>query len=494
MTYDWNAEDNPVASQQVSPNQTSGSDEPVFVSPAQSVASNMSQQSNEELKTEPAGRQQKASQKDEEQEPATPRASARRNSKNPDKDLKEEIRKLRLKVTELENKLEEFEEAKEEEHENLNQQVSDLTNKLDTVTNERDDLINQNNDLTERNEALDAEFELMTKSVEEKDDEIKRLRGQIRKGPVSVKDFNVLKQDFETLDAHNDEVQKELDTQVARKNYYKELIGQKDKEVEEYHKKMQEHNETQMPKKAYQDCLKMMENLKQENARMNEEVNVKWRQALMNSESRYQYFLHQNNSIKQHMERLRNDLEWKNSELESTKQRIAIQDAEIRRLARAEEDLHVNIKQAISEQEKIMHEKMQAEIHLQDHAAINKESENKLKELEQKRLEMEAKIKEGEKARNDLMTSRNRYQANVEKEKQEYKKKLEVLEEIEEGNILTCIICYDPYDDADHFAAALPCGHRFGNTCIKTSLQRNGNCPTCMKNFGVNDLIRLFVQ
>ena len=92
---------------------------------------------DEELKTEPAERQQIASQKDEEQEPATPRASTRRNSKNPDKDLKEEIRKLRLKVTELENKLEEFEEAKEEEHENLNQQVSDLTNELDTVTNER---------------------------------------------------------------------------------------------------------------------------------------------------------------------------------------------------------------------------------------------------------------------------------------------------------------------------------------------------------------------
>jgi len=51
---------------------------------------------------------------------------------------------------------------------------------------------------------------------------------------------------------------------------------------------------------------------------------------------------------------------------------------------------------------------------------------------------MEAKIKEGEKARNDLMTSRNRYQANVEKEKQEYKKKLEVLEEIEEGKFVTC--------------------------------------------------------
>ena len=170
--------------------------------------------------------------------------------------------------------------------------------------------------MTVRNQALDAEFERMTKSVEEKDDEIKRLRGEIRKGPVSVKDFNQLRQDFEALDAHNDEVQKDLDTQLARKDYYKELIEKKNKEVEEYHKKMQEYIETQVPKKAYQDCMNMMENLKQENARMNEEVNVKWRQALMNSESRYQYFLHQNNSIKQHMERLRNDLEWKNSELE----------------------------------------------------------------------------------------------------------------------------------------------------------------------------------
>jgi hypothetical protein len=35
----------------------------------------------------------------------------------------------------------------------------------------------------------------------------------------------------------------------------------------------------------------------------------------------------------------------------------------------------VNIKQAYNEQEKIMHEKMQAEMHLQDREAINKELE-----------------------------------------------------------------------------------------------------------------------
>ena len=46
---------------------------------------------------------------------------------------------------------------------------------------------------------------------------------------------------------------------------------------------------------------------------------------------------------------------------------------------------------------------------------------------------MEAKIKEGEKARNDLMTSRKNYEAKAEREKQEYRKKLELLEEIEEG-------------------------------------------------------------
>jgi len=134
-----------------------------------------------------------------------------------------------------------------------------------------------------------------------------------------------------------------------------------------------------------------------------------------------------------------------------------------------------------------MHEKMQAEIHLQDREAMNQE-------LERKRVEMEAKIKEGEKARNDLMTSRKNYETKAEKEKQEYRKKLEVLEEIEEGNVMTCIICLDFYDDADHFAAALPCGHRFGNTCIRTTLQRSGQCPTCNQPATINDLIKLYVQ
>ena len=170
--------------------------------------------------------------------------------------------------------------------------------------------------MTERNDSLSAEFDRMEKSVEEKDDEIKRLRGQIRKGPVSVKDFNQLKKDFENLDAHNDEVQKELNHQIERKDYYKELIRKKDEETAAYHKQMEDHIATQIPKKAYQECLQAMEDLKLENSRMNEEINVKWRQALMNSESRYQYFLQHNNIMKQQNEKMWNDLKWKNSELE----------------------------------------------------------------------------------------------------------------------------------------------------------------------------------
>ena len=38
----------------------------------------------------------------------------------------------------------------------------------------------------------------------------------------------------------------------------------------------------------------------------------------------------------------------------------------------------MNIKQAYNEQEKIMHEKMQAEVHLQDREAMNKKLEEKV--------------------------------------------------------------------------------------------------------------------
>ena len=177
-------------------------------------------------------------------------------------------------------------------------------------------MIEQNNDLTERNDSLSAEFDRMEKSVEEKDDEIKRLRGQIRKGPVSVKDYSQLKKDFENLDAHNDEVQKELDAQIGRKEYYKELIRKKDEETAAYHKQMEQHIETQIPKKEYQECMQAMKALKLENSKINEEINVKWRQALMNSESRYQYFLQHNNIMKQQNAKMWNDLKWRNFELE----------------------------------------------------------------------------------------------------------------------------------------------------------------------------------
>ena len=90
---------------------------------------------DEELKTKPIRRQNHAS--DPENEHAVPKASARRMSKAPDKDLKEEIRNLRLKVTELANQLEVFEEEKQAEHEGLNQQVIDLTEETQALINER---------------------------------------------------------------------------------------------------------------------------------------------------------------------------------------------------------------------------------------------------------------------------------------------------------------------------------------------------------------------
>ena len=186
--YDWNAVEDPSAAQN-SPSQTSGSEEPVIVrfidelnffstlfSPVHSVASNMSQQSSssslpglpsappqtdlnisgkpkpqirkkptrsslpeipgdEELKTNPIRRENHASHS--KNEPAVPIPSARRMSKAPDKDLKEEIRNLRMKVTELENQLEVFEEDKQAEHEGLNQQVIDLTEETKTLVKER---------------------------------------------------------------------------------------------------------------------------------------------------------------------------------------------------------------------------------------------------------------------------------------------------------------------------------------------------------------------
>ena len=175
----------------------------------------------------------------------------------------------------------------------------------------------ENNDLKERNETLDAEFNRMSKIVEEKDEEMKRLRGQIREGPIKRSDFNKLQKDYKNLDAHCDDLQQQLDAAIKRKDEYKDMIREKDEEVKDYHEKMKTHMETNLvTKDVYTDCLKSMENLKIENQRMTQEVNVKWRQALDNSERRYQYFLHQKRGLEQQMERMRNDLQWKDSELQ----------------------------------------------------------------------------------------------------------------------------------------------------------------------------------
>jgi hypothetical protein len=90
---------------------------------------------DQELKTKPIQRQNHVP--DPANETAAPKASARRMSKAPDKDLKEEIRNLRMKVTELENQLEVFEENKVAEHEDLNQQVIELTEENQALINKR---------------------------------------------------------------------------------------------------------------------------------------------------------------------------------------------------------------------------------------------------------------------------------------------------------------------------------------------------------------------
>ena len=43
-----------------------------------------------------------------------------------------------------------------------------------------------------------------------------------------------------------------------------------------------------------------------------------------------------------------------------------------------------------------------------------------------------------------------------------------------------CSICFDPFQsEGDHRVVALPCGHCFGENCIRKWLKMYKSCPTC---------------
>ncbi|KAH8365910.1 hypothetical protein KR093_007163, partial [Drosophila rubida] len=56
----------------------------------------------------------------------------------------------------------------------------------------------------------------------------------------------------------------------------------------------------------------------------------------------------------------------------------------------------------------------------------------------------------------------------------------------------SCPICMEAWTTDNHRMAALACGHIFGESCLRQSLQRNPLCPECRANASENDIRRLF--
>ncbi|KRF98270.1 uncharacterized protein Dwil_GK27559 [Drosophila willistoni] len=65
------------------------------------------------------------------------------------------------------------------------------------------------------------------------------------------------------------------------------------------------------------------------------------------------------------------------------------------------------------------------------------------------------------------------------------------LKKEEEGR--SCPICLCPWQESgNHRLVTLPCGHLFGDGCVKAHLRQNSTCPLCRSRAKLNNLIYLF--
>ena len=67
-----------------------------------------------------------------------------------------------------------------------------------------------------------------------------------------------------------------------------------------------------------------------------------------------------------------------NLQLQQANTKIEVQETEIRRLAKAEEDLHNNIRKELDEKEKLLMEKLQAESNVNDYRELNENQKAQL--------------------------------------------------------------------------------------------------------------------
>ncbi|CBY23195.1 unnamed protein product [Oikopleura dioica] len=226
-------------------------------------------------------------------------------------------------------------------------------------------------------------------------------------------------------------------------------ISKKDEDVTQYETEMKEYIESLKDEKA-----SLSKKFQRRIEELESEVG-QWRKARANANQQVLYFLRSaaesQSKLDEERNKMKEDLEWKQSEchamqlqLQQINTKLEEQQTEIRRLYQYK-DLAEN---------------------------------QKLQLLNQsvRRIDME-KILNDEKVK-------------AQKQKEEYERNQSRLDELEEDN--NCKICFDPFNDTDHFQIALKCGHKFGNTCIKSSFARRKNCPTCNQPASEGDFRRLY--
>lgn len=293
------------------------------------------------------------------------------------------------------------------------------------------------------------------------------------------------KEEYSELDAAYDKMDEDFknyegDMEERVKNYMLQ-ISKKDEDVTQYETEMKGYIESLKDEKA-----SLSKKFQRRIEELESEVG-QWRKARANANQQVLYFLRSaaesQSKLDEERNKMKEDLEWKQSEchamqlqLQQINTKLEKQQTEIRRLYQAEQDLLTNIRAEMEEKDKLMMEKYQAESNVTEYKDL---AENQKLQL----LNQSVRRKDMEKILNDE-------KVKAQKQKEEYERNQSRLDELEEDN--NCKICFDPFNDTDHFQIALKCGHKFGNTCIKSSFARRKNCPTCNQPASEVDFRRLY--
>lgn len=337
-------------------------------------------------------------------------------------------------------------------------QINELMSQINELERQSLKLSDENENYARNSEILRSQFNEVNQELAVKEKSNTHLRSALGNAMGSSVETQNLKAEIEKLNS---------------------VILQKDSEMEDYYKECagffkaqseaNDHKTSQLNFKL-NESMTLKEDLIQiksdfDNANKQAEFYFK----------KYEAFVKKSNQEGQKREEVQRNLASTTKDLENVRkelQRVSDdkqnQTLEVRRLEADSNNLQERLAIALSEKD-------HAIAQVKDYKDYNASAQDCLKMYSVRRREVEEQL-------------------NMERHKfDDQKKELDgIKEELEEK--ISCRICMDEYNDDDHYQVVLSCGHPFGNTCVKTSLARRKQCPTCNKEAHESHIKRVYLQ